>query len=462
MYFGPFLRQGITTFVCGNCGFGAAGFEHGSKYKQDVAYGGLGGSLIGMDIDWESWPEYNRKLEENGIPANIAELAAHGAALGSILGPGTLGAGAVTPEVEERVLAVLEEALNDGCKGVSLGLAYRPGNFTTPEQIRHIAELVAKHHKILTVHREVEAALSAKYDDFSEPHNIRWLREFFDNIKDTGCKVHVSHLLFPGRTAFPSYEGMHRLIDEYAANGLDVTFDMYSFEYGASECAIILAADLPKDIEKMKTDKARHDYREAEYKQTAEFAGMFAYDVFLSNPRCEELEPYKGMFLDKMAEARGMSEFDNAVDMFVKTDGRATLMLSPYYSSEMTIDQMQDPLCNYQTDAWIEPGAVPNPSAFGSFPRFLRLGREAANMRIEDVVYKMTGKTARRFELNNRGFLKNGYYADVTIFDPVNVRELATPNDPSAGNVGIIKVFVNGELALDNDKCVNLNAGMVI
>ena len=83
-------------------------------------------------------------------------------------------------------------------------------------------------------------------------------------------------------------------------------------------------------------------------------------------------------------------------------------------------------------------------------------------MRIEDVVHKMTGKTARRFELNNRGFLKNGYFADVTVFDPENVRETATPNDPGAGNIGIVKVYGNGELAVDNDKFLDVNAGMVI
>lgn len=461
-FFDPFIQQGITTFICGNCGFGAAGYKDGSAYRHEIADGSLGGGLRDAAMDWSSWPEFFGRIEENGMLTNMAVLAAHGAALGSILGTGTLGEGAVTPEIEKEILDLLARSMDDGCLGVSMGLAYRPGNFTTQAQLRRIAELVAKYGKILTIHRQVETALSGYYSDFNEYHNVRWLREFFDNIKDTGVKVHISHLLFAGRTTFPSYDAMHQMINEYAAKGLDVSFDMYSYEYGATESAILVAADLPQDMEAMKTDKALHDKREAEFDATGKLVGMFNEDVFLANPIVPELEPYKGMFLNEMAEARGMSHFDNVVDLYERTEGHASVMLSPYYSPEMTIDQMQDPLCDYQTDAWIEPGCAANPSAFGAFPRFLRLGREKANMRVEDVVHKMTGRTAQRFKLKQRGFLRGGYFADVTIFDAENVKETATPRNPSGAPVGIKKVFINGELALDDGKIIHAPSGMVV
>ena len=462
VFFDPFLEQGITTFVCGNCGFGMAGFKKGSPYKEEIAKGFLASALKNVDMTWDTWPEYMRLIEEKGMLANMATLAAHGAALGSILGPTTLGAEAVTTEVEKEVLGILEEGLNDGCKGISMGLAYRPGNFTTKEQIRHIAQLAAKHGKLLTIQREVETAISGYYSDFNEYHNVRWLREFFENINDTGIKLHISHLLFAGRTTFPSYDAMHQLIDEYASNGLDVTFDMYSYEYGASEVAILLPADLPLDMEAMKTDRALYERRKEQFEQSGQLTGIFNSDVFLSNPYVKELEPYMGMFLDEMAQARGMSEFDNVLDIFERTDGHATVMLSPYYTPKMTIDQMQDPKVNYQTDAWIDPGCAQNPAAYGSFPRFLRLGREKTNMRLEDVVHKMTGKTARRFDLRHRGLLRNGYYADITIFDPDNVRETASAKNPSGKPEGIRKVFVNGQLVVDEGKVRDVKAGMTI
>lgn len=461
-FFNPFLQQGITTFICGNCGFGAAGFQPGSPYKKEILQGFLGAAFDGREVNWDTWPEYMRLLEKQGIVANMATLAAHGAALGSVLGPGTLGANAVTPEVERQILGILEDGMNDGCLGVSMGLAYRPGNFTTPEQLRHIAELVARHNKILTIHREVETAISGYYSDFSEYHNVRWLREFFDNIKDTGVKLHISHLLFAGRTTFPSYDAVHELIRRYADDGLDVSFDMYSYEYGATEVAILVAADLPQDMAAMKTDRALHDRREQQFHASGEAIGIFNSGAFLSNPYCAEFEPYKGMFLSDMAKARGLSEFDNVVDLYEKTNGHATVMLSPYYSPEMTIDQMQNPLVNYQTDAWIDPGCAQNPAAYGSFPRFLRLAREKTRMRLEDVIHKMTGRTARRFDLHHRGFLRAGYYADVTVFDPQHVRETATAQTPSGAPEGIRCVFVNGQLAVDDGVVRDIRSGMVI
>ena len=98
---------------------------------------------------------------------------------------------------------------------------------------------------------------------------------------------------------------------------------------GASEVAIILPAGLPLEMEAMKTDKALYEQRKAEFERSAELTGIYNSDVFLSNPYVDELRPYMGMFLDEMAAARGMSPFDNAIDIFKRTDGHATVMLSP-------------------------------------------------------------------------------------------------------------------------------------
>ena len=461
-FFDSFLEQGITTFLCGNCGFGMAGFQKGSPYKQEIAKGFLANALRDVEVSWDTWPEYEQVMEQKGMLANMAKLAAHGAALGSVIGPGTPDASALTGQVKAEVLEILEEGLLDGCKGISLGLAYRPGNFMTDEEIHQTAALAAKHGKLLTVHRKVETALSGAYADFDEPHNVRWLRSFFDIIKDTGVKVHISHLIYPGRSTFPSYEAMHQLLETYRAAGLNVTYDMYSYEYGATEIAILLAADIPLVLDRIRTDRAYHDLREAESLKTAELAGIHESDVILSNPYVPELEPYKGMNFHDMAKVRGLSGFDNKLDILERTNGHATILLSPYYTTEMIVRQMQDPLCHYMTDAWIDPGCTQNPAAYGGMPRFLRLAREKTGMRLEDVVHKMTGKTARRFDLGRRGLLKNGYYADITVFDPEKVCETATPEHTQGKPKGIACVMVNGQIVVERGQVKDVRAGMSI
>ena len=462
VYFEPFIRQGITSFVTGNCGFGAAGFKKGSPHKYDILSGFLASALKDVDITWDSWAEYFHHLEKAGLIANVAAIAAHGAALGSILGPGTLGAQAVTGDVEEEVLSILEEGLSDGCKGVSLGLAYRPGNFTNNKQIHNLARLAAKNNKLLTVHRQVETSISAAYGDFNEPHNVRWLREFFENVIDTGVSLHISHLIYPGRSTWPSYEAMHNLIDDFAGK-MDITYDMYSYEYGASEVAILVSPDLPLYFDEMEKNKSLHDEKEAAHNQFSEIIGMKASDVFLSNPHNPAYSKYIGMFLDEMAQKRGMSTFDNIVDLYKNTEGHATVMLGTYYSSEMTVDQMTDDKVIYMTDAWIDPGYAQNPAAYGGFPKFLRLARESGNISMEKAVHKMTGKPAKRFDLPRRGFLKTGYFADITVFDPAAVAETAGSKTPASLPIGIQSVFINGKQILHNDQFnSHERGGMVI
>lgn len=360
------------------------------------------------------------------------------------------------------MLSLLEEGLLDGCKGISLGLAYRPGNFTTKEQIHALASLAAKHNKLLTVHRQVETSISGMYPDYNEAHNVRWLREFFDNVQDTGVSLHISHLIYPGRVTWPSYDAMHSMIDEYAGT-MDITYDMYAYEYGASEVAILIAADLPLYFDAMEKDKALHDEKEAAHYSTGEVIGLRSSDVFLSNPYSPAYAPYTGMFLDQMARARGLSDFDNIVDLYKNTDGHATVMLGTYYSPEMTVNQMRDSKVMFMTDAWIDPGCAQNPAAYGSLPKFLRHARETGNISMEEAVHKMTGKAARRFNLMRRGILKNGYFADVTVFDPQTVAETADSKNPSSPPVGIQWVFINGTPALHNGVFdTQANSGMVM
>lgn len=462
--FEPFLQQGITTFVCGNCGFGMAGFQKGSPYRQQVASCFLATPLEGsVDVTWYSWPEYMHLLEKKGIPANFVTLAAHGTTLGSILGMGTLDEGAVTPEIERQVLDLLEEGLEDGCKGISVGLIYRPSNHTTKEQLKNIAALAAKHHKPLTVHRELEIAISKFYPDFDEPHDVRWLREFFENVAETGVSIHISHLLFAGRSTFPSYEPIHELINDYVSKGMDITFDMYSYDYGTPEIAVLLPADLPNHFDAIEKDKSVHDKFEVQFKMTCKFIGIFSSDIILIDPCADELEEYVGMYLDEMARARGMSDFDNIIDIYKHTNGRATLGLGPYYSEEITLDQMTNPKAMYMTDAWIIPGRPQNAASYGSMPRFLRLARETGNLSLEEVIHKMTGKTAQYFDITRRGLLKNGYFADIVVFDPEKIAETATMKNPSGKPVGIHKVFINGEKVVDEGVYkLGQSAGMVV
>ena len=139
------------------------------------------------------------------------------------------------------------------------------------------------------------------------------------------------------------------------------------------------------------------------------------------------------------------------------TRGQGRVLMYKYLTPEILSRLMADEKCLYMTDAWIEDEGMQNPAAFSCFPEFLRLGREKGTL--PHVVRQMTGAAADRFGLTGRGYLRPGFHADVTVFDP---RTAAPGPDPAGRPVGICHVFVNGEHAVKDGAALGLRAGQVL
>lgn len=462
-FIGPFIRQGITTFVSGNCGHGVAGFEPDTPFREELSHGIFEAALGGRIIPWSSWREYHLAMQRKGMMANLATLAAHGASLGSIVGMGTIGASGITLDIERRVLALLEQGMDEGCVGVSLGLAYRPGNFLRMDQIRTIAALVKKKDKILTVHRGVEGCVSQSYPGYTGAHNVRWLKELFESLRDTGVKLHLSHVLFPGKATWRTFDAVIDMINTYNTRGMDITFDMYPYSLGETEIALQLPAELPPQFARMDADPVFRTQCEADYNAFHDQKGTYTEDMILCNARGDAyLRGFEGMRLDQIAQARGLSDFENIVDIYKRTNGRASIYMTYMYAPGQVETEMCHERVLYMTDAWYEPNCVQNPCVYGSMPRFLRLAREGGNLPLQTAVARMTGKTAERFQLRGRGFIRKGYCADLTIFDPNTVAEQATVESPERDCVGMEYVFVGGELVCRRGMLLPVHSGKIL
>jgi hypothetical protein len=163
----------------------------------------------------------------------MAMLAGHGTALASVVG--YTPSGATSPEDRRRVNTLLEEGLDAGCKGISFGLGYRPEQFVGDSEIRAASEIAIRRNAVIAVHsRALNIMLPALYgEDYSEPHNVRWHREFIDLFRDSGAKLQISHLVFCGLKAWKTYDAMMEVFDERMLyGGMDLWFDMYSYKQG--------------------------------------------------------------------------------------------------------------------------------------------------------------------------------------------------------------------------------------
>ena len=445
----PFTAQGVTSFVTGNCGFGVAGTLKDSPHKE------FNDSLLQartyglLSSGWDSMGTYFDYLNSNGISHNMANLAGHGVARTSIRGfkPTPLDS-----EEMRLLLKLLEEAMDDGAYGVSLGLQYEPGVFSTNDELKQIARLVKKKDKILTVHLRAYSSLSGTYPLklFGRPHNLIALEEMLNLARETGVRLQVSHLIFVGTKSWETYEEGIALIDRAIDDGVDVKFDTYAYHCGVSIINVFMPkwflADLPE----------AYDSRWALFKLDTQLQlvktllGFGFDDIQITNAQHPDLNRYNGMFLTDIAAARQMMPFKNFIDFAEKSEGKAAVLNHRYSNLEIIKAMMQHPAVLFMTDAKATPEGVQNPGAFGNFPLFLQYARDYRLISLEEAVHKMTGATAERFQIKDRGILKKGYAADITVFDWNTITDNNTAQATSNAPTGIEAVFINGQQVLDN------------
>lgn len=449
----PFIRQGITTFVGGNCGSSPAGIWARTPYLADIATkkSSAGGDPPAV---WNTYGEYFDFLRQKGMRTNLAMFAAHGVALSSVVG--LIPPGPTSQEDQRAVRAILEEGMNSGCKGISFGLGYRPGAFISDAEVREAAEWAIRRNKLVSVHERIMTAMAPQLygDDHSIPHNVRWHKEFIELFRGSGARLQMSHLLTVGRKAFPTYDALIAVIDEMMDAGIDLWFDMYSYVEGATTIAIRMPNFFYDHFPQIFEDKSLWAELEKATFEKNNGIGILPSDVLLSEPGDEALRQYVGMTMDQIAEARGQTVGQWYMDFYRRTNGFGRIYFTVEQKEENIRRQMLHPRALYMTDAWVEPapGCLQNAATYGCMPKFLRLTREFGGQSMEEAVAKMTGRTARRFDLFGRGLIKEGYAADITVFDPVTVADIATPEDPARFPVGIRHVFINGRHVLNNGR----------
>jgi len=454
----PFSAQGCTTFVAGNCGNGIAGFRKNSKHKKRLNPG----LFPEFDIAWDTMAEYFAHLRKVGMSHNLVNLVGHGTTRASMRwhDPSPLSKSEMT-----ELLALLEQAMDEGAYGVSLGLQYSPGIFATPDEIKRVARLVRKKDKLLTVHARAYSAMDPSYEfkPFGTPHNVLALQEMIDLARETGVRVQYSHLMFAGTMSHATYGRCLALLDKAIAEGIDIMIDTYPYHCGNTGITVVLPKwfreDLPANYHNLKAIKRL----EAELAAMTAVLGFGYDDIQITHAGHPDLNQYNGLFLSQIAKKRGTTPFETAIDFAAKSSRRGSWVLLHKYSNMEIIDAlMRHPACLFMTDA-VPAKWLRNPAAYGSFPLLLQYARDRKLISLEQAVRKMTGASAERLRIKDRGFLKKGLAADVTVFDFKTVKDNTTLTDYDKPPTGIEAVFINGKQVKKDGKVDgSANAGVVV
>ncbi|WP_255168916.1 N-acyl-D-amino-acid deacylase family protein [Natrononativus amylolyticus] len=450
------VRQGVTTEIVGNCGTSAAPTygECAESVAEGFAYRGVG-DVVDTD-EWVTMADYLDYLEE-GVSLNVGSLVGHENAREAVIGYEDREP---TEEELEEMKEIVDEALADGAVGLSTGLIYTPGAFADTDEIVELASVVADHGKLYCTHMRSEG------DELFEG-----LEEAIEIGRRAGVPVQVSHHKAVGRDNWGKVEyTLRRMELAREREGVDVQCEQYP--YVASSTS--LSARVPTWARDGGTEALLErlqdpDTRERIGRELAENTDSWD-DILVTNVRTEGLEHLQGSTIAELAAREGESRSPEELTMDVLIEDRCRTKHIHFCLSENDVETvMQHPLTMIGSDgnSMRNEGplgeGVPHPRSYGTFPRVLgHYVREEGVLGLEEAIFKMTGQPAARLGLSDRGLLKEGAFADLTVFDPETVAQGGTFVEPDVYAEGIDHVLVNGEFVVRDGEHTGARPGVAI
>ena len=443
------LRQGVTTELVGNCGTSIGLVSAGEVFAQERRWAERGGTVL----DWASLGQYLQRVEDTGTACNVATLAGHGTIRKVVLGfedrPPTAAELA-------QMQALLSAALADGAVGLSSGLEYLPGGYARHEEIAALAAVARDAGGFYATHIRNEG------DTLVES-----IQEALRVSEATGVPLQLSHHKSEGKTNWGKPQVTLPMMAAARAAGLDVLTDQYPYTAFMTGLMVIILPHWAKEGD-MEDTLARLRDPDTRGRILAEIAAQSwdwnTVQIGIARNRRET----QGQTLAQLGASVGKSPAEAALDLLLDEEGWVAAV--HFAMSEEDVEFiLKDPHTMIGSDGVANDPASEmgqdktHPRSYGTFPRVLaRYVRDREILSLQEAVRRMTSLPAQRLRLADRGVLRVGAYADVTVFDPGHVRDLATFDDPHQFPTGILHVFVNGRVALEDGRQTDALAGRVL
>ncbi len=455
-YFAPFICQGITSFVTGNCGLSVTGFSDESLHIGKVGAGLF--SFSGTIGQFGGVAKYFAAIKGN-TPCNIAALVGHGSARASVAGAENRP---LTSDEMAGMLAILEKGLQEGACGLSLGLMYVPGLYAPLDELKAVAGLCEKYDRPLTVHPRACSKVSMAYPQLlGRPHLLRALDELHEIARGSKLKLQYSHAIFVGRSSFACKDELIEIIEQMRREGIDAKFDIYHETLGVS----IITVVMPPWYQALSKENKRSFFNKLRFTLLARASMLllgFNFEDIVVAYLGEGLESYEGRTVSQIAKQMGVSGVEAYLRLCEMSQFKGRVNMGPYSTPEIIDDLAKHEQALFMTDAWVEDHGIQNPAIYDVFPKFLKQALSGQDDTLPRTIRKMTGATADRFSLTDRGYLRENAFADLTVFDEQAVKD-GTPDISKP--FGIRHVFINGrhvlkDGALDKDAAVGCGQAM--
>ena len=454
------LSQGITTEITG---------EGASAAPQDsLTIAQLQPELdqYHLKVDWSALSEYFSSLQKAGTPLNIGTYVGAAQVREAVLGDADR---APTPEELQKMKSLVADAMKEGAFGISTALIYPPGHYAKTDELIELAKVAAQYGGIYATHMRSEGQ-----------SEVAAVNEALRIGKEAHLPVEIFHLKVIGKPRWGSMPKIVSLIQAARDAGQDVSADMYPYAAGGTALASALppwVADggTEKLLERLKDSAVRtrikqemsteHPNWENLYLGSGGASGVLVSGIVNRDPAFKK---YDGQTLAQIAAEQKKDPLDAMFNLILADKGQTGAIY--FVASE---DDLRYGLKQPWTSIGLDAGELSldgplfephsHPRAFGSMPRFLgHYVRDQHLMPLEQGIRKITSLPAQRERLQYRGLLKQDYFADITVFDPEAIKDLATYENPNQLSLGVKYVFVNGQLEYDQGQLTGSKAGVVL
>lgn len=421
------LNQGVTTEVVGNCGFSSFPCGHHASELRTFANGVLhGGDVWAFD----SAQQYLERAHQIDPPTRVESLVGHGSLRVAHAG---MSQRALTEKELDSMLNDLDGALSEGSLGVSTGLMYAPGSGAPREELLAVCKAAARREKLHCTHmRSYGFGL------------LEAIEEQISLARESGCRLQISHLQAVGKANRELNARALDMIEAAHGQGVDVAFDCYPYTRGSTVMTQLLPQSAMEGGIDALLNRLGDSYSRREIAEEAAKTIANTWDeVFVSAVGSKENAWCVGMNVEQIAEMRGMAPMETVFWLIEEEHGVVNIT-TQNQSEENLRANLAHPLSIVISDGFYVKGR-PHPRLYGTFPELLSRSRnDPAWLPIETAIHKITGAPARRFGMAQRGELRPGCIADITVFDPRKIASRASYTMPEQGPDGILHVFRDG------------------
>jgi len=452
------IYQGITTEVTGEGG-SAAPLTDALVNSDKMKY-----EHLKITPDWRTYRQYFARLEKQGIGINVADYVGATQVRRVVLGDADVQP---TSGQLEQMKSLVRDAMRDGAVGVSTSLEYAPAPYARTEEIIALAGEASKFGGIYATHMRSEGdAIEASIEE-----TVRIGRE-------AHIPVEIWHLKVAGKANWHRMPEILAKINEARAQGVDIAADTYAYTAWSNDFSAFIPpwahdGGDAKLIERLKDPATRARIRKDMMTPSKDWDNEWneipgPESVLITSVQNPKLMPLQGKTLAEIAKSQNKDPMDALFDLLIEDQAFTSVAVFGMSEDEVAL-ALQQPWVSINNDSsGASPEGIlgqehPHPRAYGTFPRILRkYVREEKKLMLEDAIRKFSALAAQRMHFNDRGVLKYGMWADIVIFDPAQIKEVATFEEPNQLSKGMEFVLVNGVPVIEDGRMTGTLPGKVL